>query len=280
MFTASLAEFSPVTQAFFASVFLFLATSAGAACVLLPFTLNRKMIDFSLGGASGVMLAACFWSLLGPAMTESQARSGDAWVGVLIVVAGFLTGSGFIMGCDRILPHLHPGTETPEGFRSTLHRATLLVLAITIHNFPEGLAVGVGFGASSTESLSAVGGTTGLISFGAAIALMCGIALQNFPEGMIVALPIRAEGFSRFHAFFYGMMSGAVQPVAAVLGAWLVTYVQPILPFFMAFAAGAMIYVVVEQLIPEANRNPSENDYGTVGAILGFTFMMLMDNLL
>lgn len=220
-----------------------------------------------LGFASGVMIAASFWSLLNPAIQMAEANGLVPWVPAVV---GFLAGGAFLLAVDKILPHLHLGQprEKAEGIETSWKRSVLLVLAITLHNIPEGLAVGVAFGALANNP------DAGMLA--GAIALAIGIGLQNFPEGAAVSIPLRREGFSRLKAFNYGQMSGVVEPIAGVLGAYLVLTMEPLLPYALSFAAGAMIFVVVEELIPES-QSGNETDLSTVGAIIGFATMMLLD---
>ena len=220
-----------------------------------------------LGFAAGVMIAASYWSLLAPAIEMAEESGGSPWVPATI---GFLAGGAFLWLIDKILPHLHVGfpMEEAEGISTGWRRSVLLVLAITIHNIPEGLAVGVAFGALAADIPSA--------SLAGAVALAIGIGIQNFPEGAAVSVPLRREGFSRFRAFWYGQLSGVVEPVAGILGAFAVIVMRPLLPYALAFAAGAMIFVVVEELIPESQTG-GHSDIATVGAILGFTVMMTLD---
>lgn len=254
---------SPVVQALLATLFTWGVTALGAAPVFFAKTINQKLMDGMLGMAAGVMIAASFWSLLAPAIE----LSGGNWMPSTI---GFLVGGLFLYVLDKILPHLHPGLpmKDAEGIQTSWQRSVLLVLAITLHNIPEGLAVGVAFGAAAA-------GIDGA-SLGAAIALAIGIGIQNFPEGTAVAMPLRREGMGRFKCFWYGQLSGAVEPMAGVLGAWAVLAMRPILPYALAFAAGAMIFVCVEELIPESQRNEN-TDFATLGAILGFALMMTLD---
>ncbi|MFA5028710.1 MAG: ZIP family metal transporter [Candidatus Methylomirabilota bacterium] len=258
---------SPVLQALLATCFTWGVTALGAAAVFLVAEMNRRLLDAMLGFAAGVMIAASFWSLLQPAIEMAEGMGGPAW---LPAVAGFLLGGGVLWSIDRLLPHLHLGfpTEEAEGLKTGWQRSVLLVLAITIHNIPEGLAVGVAFGAVAAGLPSA--------SLTGAVALAIGIGLQNFPEGAAVSLPLRGEGVSRLKSFWYGQLSGMVEPVAGVLGALLVVFVQPVLPYALAFAAGAMIFVVVEELIPESQL-AKNSDIATVGALLGFALMMALD---
>ncbi len=264
-------ELDPILQALLATLFTWFLTAAGAALVFMKKELGRNTLDAMLGMASGVMIAASFWSLLAPGIEMAEATSNlPAW---LVVVIGFLAGGGALWLIDKILPHLHPSMSKAEGIQTSWKRTTLLVLAITLHNIPEGLAVGVAFGAAAV-SMGVDGGTT---SLAAAMALALGIGIQNFPEGTAVSMPMRREGFSRKKAFFYGQMSGMVEPIAGVAGATLVIIATPILPYALAFAAGAMIYVVVEELIPAAKRSETPTDAPTVGAMIGFAIMMALD---
>jgi len=258
---------SPILQALLATCFTWGVTALGAAAVFLFREMNRRLLDGMLGFAAGVMIAASFWSLLEPAIEMAGEAGGPAWIPAVV---GFLLGGGVLWGIDRLLPHLHLGfpTEEAEGLKTGWQRSVLLVLAITIHNIPEGLAVGVAFGAVHAGLPSA--------SLTGAVALAIGIGLQNFPEGASVALPLRGEGLSRVRSFWYGQLSGMVEPIAGVLGALLVVFVQPILPYALAFAAGAMIFVVVEELIPESQL-AKNSDVATVGAMLGFAVMMALD---
>lgn len=264
---SGLKSLDPVLLAFLATLFTWAVTALGAALVFFFRTINQKVLNSMLGFASGVMIAASFWSLLNPAIEMAAAMGKNP---VVPAVVGFLGGGLFLLLVDVTLPHLHLGLERgqAEGIKTTWKRSVLLVLAITLHNIPEGLAVGVAFGALGLAGSPA--------TFGAAVALAIGIGIQNFPEGAAVSIPLRREGFSRRKSFLYGQASGIVEPVAAVLGALLVVSVQPILPYALAFAAGAMIYVVVEELIPEAQQHGS-SDFSTIGAMLGFAVMMLLD---
>lgn len=259
--------FSPIVQALLATLFTWFMTAAGSAPVFFVRRVNQKFMDGMLGLAAGVMIAASFWSLLAPAIEMS---GGDFRPAVI----GFLLGAVVLYLIDKILPHLHLGLDISEaeGIKTRWQRSVLLVLAITLHNFPEGLAVGVAFGAAANVADPAM--AQPLLLGG--IALAIGIGLQNFPEGLAVAMPLRREGLSRARAFMYGQASGVVEPIAGVLGAWLVISMQQILPYALAFAAGAMIFVVVEELIPEA-QNEGNNDVATMGAMLGFAIMMTLD---
>ncbi|MCL5997776.1 MAG: ZIP family metal transporter [Chloroflexi bacterium] len=258
---------NPVLQALLATLFTWSLTALGAAGVFLTRTMNKKLLDTMLGFAAGVMIAASFWSLLAPAIEMSEGSGAPPW---LPAVIGFLAGGAFLWGIDRLLPHLHPGASTnrAEGIKTSWQRSVLLVLAITLHNFPEGLAVGVAFGAVAAGLPSAT--LTG------AVALAIGIGIQNFPEGLAVSMPLRGEGLSRLKSFFFGQLSALVEPVAGVLGAAAVLLMQPILPYVLSFAAGAMIYVVVEDLIPESQHGANA-DVATVGAMMGFAAMMTLD---
>ena len=259
--------FNPVVQALFATLFTWFVTALGAALVFLFKTISKGVLDGMLGFAAGVMTAASFWSLLAPAIALSEEMGLPPW---LPPVIGFLLGGVFLRLVDLILPHLHIGepVSNAEGVKTSWHRSILLVLAITLHNIPEGLAVGVAFGAVAAGIPSA--------STAAAVALAIGIGLQNFPEGTAVSVPLRREGFSRRKSFFYGQMSGMVEPVAGVIGAALVLLMRPILPYALAFAAGAMIFVVVEEAIPES-QNSGNYHIATLGAMLGFAVMMSLD---
>jgi len=261
---------SPVIQALLGGVGTWAVTAAGAAGVVLLRRLNQRLLDVMLGFAAGVMLAASFWSLLAPAIDLAGVLGIPSW---LPAASGLALGSLFLRLMDAILPHLHPGypAEAAEGPPTRWHRATLLVTAITLHNIPEGLAVGVAFGA-----VGAGLELNGAVTLTGAVALTLGIALQNFPEGAAVAMPLRAAGLSRMRASWYGQLSAIVEPIAAVIGAAAVVAFRPFLPYALAFAAGAMIYVVVEELIPEAQRNGNE-DIVTLATIGGFMVMMILD---
>lgn len=262
-----ISQFHPVMQALIATLFTWAVTALGAAVVFFFKTINKKVLDAMMGFAAGVMIAASFWSLLAPAIDLSEEMGNSAWVPAVV---GFLVGGAFLFLVDKTLPHLHPGLaiDKAEGHKSHWQRSILLVSAITIHNFPEGLAVGVAFGAVAAGIPSA--------SMAGAVALAIGIGIQNFPEGSSVSIPLRREGFSRRKAFVYGQASGMVEPIAGVLGALAVIIFRPILPYALAFAAGAMIYVVVEELIPESQRE-KHSDVATLGAMVGFAVMMTLD---
>lgn len=257
----------PILQAAFAGGFTWGITVLGAAVVTFDGGIGRRWLDAMLGFSGGVMLAASYWSLLAPAIEIAESGPLPAWFPPAI---GFMAGGAALWGLDRILPHLHPdlAIEQSEGPKTSWRRSILLVTAITLHNIPEGLAVGVAFGGVA----AGIPGAT----IGGAIALAIGIGLQNFPEGMAVAMPLRAEGMSRRKAFWYGQLSAAVEPVAAMLGAAAVMIVGPILPYALSFAAGAMVYVVVEELIPGAQRE-GDVDLTTVSLMLGFVVMMCLD---
>ena len=258
----------PVMQALLATLFTWFVTALGAATVFFFKSINKKVLNGMLGFAAGVMIAASFWSLLAPAIEMAEEANMIAW---MPAVVGFLAGGAFLWLVDVLMPHLHIGkpTEEAEGVKTSWQRSILLVMAITLHNIPEGLAVGVAFGAAAANFPSAT-------LTGAAV-LAIGIGLQNFPEGAAVSIPLRREGFSRRKSFFYGQASGIVEPIAAVLGAIAVISIKPILPYALSFAAGAMIYVVVEELIPEAQQGKQHSNVGTIGAMLGFAIMMLLD---
>lgn len=262
-------QLSPIIQALLATLFTWGVTALGAALVFFFKRVNTQVLNGMQGFAAGVMIAASYWSLLAPAIDLTKEMNNvPSW---LPATVGFLGGGAFIGLINKILPHLHNGGEheLQEGIPSHWRRSVLLVMAITLHNIPEGLAVGVAFGAAGA-------GMTGA-SLGGAIALAIGIGLQNFPEGTSVALPLRKEGYSTRKCFWYGQLSGLVEPAAGVLGAWLVTLIRPALPYALAFAAGAMIYVVVEELIPNANLKKEDKNPATLGAMLGFAIMMLLD---
>jgi zinc transporter, ZIP family len=258
----------PVFAAFIATTFTWLLTAAGASLVFFFKSMNRAFFDGMLGFTGGVMVAASFWSLLNPAIEMSEKLYPSMpWMPAAV---GFLIGALFLFALDKKLPHLHINfaEHESEGVKTQLHKSTLLVLAITLHNIPEGLAVGVLFGAASLG----IDGAT----YSGAIALAIGIGIQNFPEGFAVAMPLRRAGISTRKSFNYGQLSAIVEPVAGVLGAMAVIYIQPILPFALAFAAGAMIYVVVEEVIPETQRD-KYTDISVLGFIGGFLVMMILD---
>lgn len=259
----------PVTQALMGTTFTWFLTALGASIVLFFRNMSRRWLDFLLGFTGGVMVAASFWSLLTPALEMSEATYGKAfsWIPAAI---GFIIGAGFIFVCDKIIPHLHLNADTheSEGLKTTWNRTILLVLAITLHNIPEGLAIGVSFGAAALGDPH--------FSMTAAIALTIGIGIQNFPEGIAVAMPLRRQGVSPLKSFWWGQLSAIVEPIAGVLGAIAVLHAQPILPYALSFAAGAMIYVVVEEVIPETQRDKYA-DFATMGFMIGFIIMMALD---
>jgi len=256
---------NPVLAALYATLFTWFVTALGASLVFFFKKMNRAFFDGMLGFTGGVMIAASFWSLLSPAIEMSE---GEGFVKVLPAAIGFFLGAIFLFGLDKILPHLHINFKESEGIKTPWHKSVLLVLAITLHNIPEGLAVGVLFGGVA----AGVDGAT----IGGAVALAIGIGLQNFPEGFAVSMPLRRQGLSRRKSFWYGQLSAVVEPIAAVIGAYAVMTFQPILPYALAFAAGAMIFVVVEEVIPETQQD-SYTDIATMGFILGFIVMMTMD---
>jgi ZIP family zinc transporter len=265
---ALLEDLHPVAQASLATLFTWGVTALGAAAVFLRREPSRKALDAALGFTAGVMIAASYWSLLAPAIALAAEMGYWPWLPALV---GFLLGGAALWAADRLLPHLHlfaPNDAPAEGLPTSWHRSILLVLAITLHNIPEGLAVGVAFGAVAAGYESA--------SLSAAVALAIGIGLQNFPEGMAISLPLRREGLSPSRSFFYGQLSAAVEPVAGVLGAAAVLLMRPLLPFALAFAAGAMIFVVIEEVVPEAQAG-GHADAATLGAMLGFAVMMTLD---
>ncbi|MFC1787131.1 ZIP family metal transporter [Halobacteriota archaeon] len=257
----------PVILALLATSFTWAMTALGAATVFMTKDVSKKLLDWMLGFAGGVMIAASYWSLLAPAIEMSAGKDIPVWFPALV---GFLMGGIFLRGIDKILPHLHVGfpMEEAEGIKTTFQRSTLLTLAITLHNIPEGLAVGVAFGAVAAGFPAA--------TLTAAIALAVGIGIQNFPEGLAVSMPLRRDGMSRFRSFWYGQLSAIVEPVAGVIGAAAVILIRPLLPYALSFAAGAMIFVVVEELIPESQRG-GNTDLATMGAMIGFAVMMVLD---
>jgi len=263
----ALLQYDPVLLALAAGLFTWVMTTLGAGTVFLSRNVNLKLHDVMLAFAAGVMTAASYWSLLAPAIEMSEELSVPSW---LPAVTGFLAGVFFLWGLDRLLPHLHPGFDikNAEGLHTGLKKSILLVMAITLHNIPEGLAVGVAFGALSQNLPGAAPA--------GAVALALGIGIQNFPEGAAVSFPLRQAGLSRKKSFFYGQLSGLVEPLSAVLGALAVVAVKPLLPFALAFAAGAMIFVVIEDAVPDSQQHGNV-DLATMGFTLGFTVMMLLD---
>jgi len=264
---ATFQTLNPILQALLATLFTWGLTALGAATVFVTKTISPRVLNGMLGFAAGVMIAASYWSLLAPAIEMSEGQGVAGWIPAAV---GFLLGGAFLWVADKLLPHLHLGMpdDQAEGLKTTWKRSVLLVTAITLHNFPEGLAVGVAFGAVAAGLPAA--------TLPGAIALAIGIGLQNFPEGIAVAMPLRREGLSQGKSFFYGQLSAVVEPIAGVLGAAAVLLIRPILPYALSFAAGAMIYVVIEELIPEAQTGPHSN-VATIGAMGGFVAMMIMD---
>jgi ZIP family zinc transporter len=262
---------SPVTQVLLATGFTWGMTALGAALVFLTKEVKRWVLDAMLGFAAGVMIAASYFSLLAPSIEFAEAGGTSPWIPAVV---GFLAGGFFLRGLDRVLPHLHPRSpmRDAEGIKTSWHRSVLLVSAITLHNIPEGLAVGVAFGAVATG----IPGVPEASSLGAAVALAVGIGIQNFPEGTAVSMPLRREGVAPGKSFFFGQLSAVVEPIAGVAGVLAVTLAQPLLPYALAFAAGAMIFVVVEELIPESQRG-GYADLATMSLMLGFAVMMTLD---
>lgn len=264
----SLANINPIYQALLATIFTWGMTALGAALVFTTKKVNQKLLDGMLGFAAGVMIAASFWSLLSPAIEMAEGGTLPKW---LPAAVGFLSGGLFLMGIDKVLPHLHPNSQfnEAEGIHpDNKRRSTLLVLAITLHNIPEGLAIGVAFGAVAAGFESA--------SLAAAVSLAIGIGIQNFPEGVAVSMPLRRDGMSRGKSFAYGQSSAIVEPIAAVIGVLAVTYMQALLPFALSFAAGAMIFVVAEEVIPGSQEN-GNNDLASITLMIGFIVMMILD---
>jgi ZIP family zinc transporter len=255
----------PILAAFLATTFTWGLTAFGASFVFFFKTMNRVVLDGMLGFTGGVMVAASFWSLLAPAIEMSE---GDGFIKVIPAAVGFLLGAIFIFGLDKVLPHMHINFKETEGIKSPWQRTTLLVLAITLHNIPEGLAVGVLFGGVAAGIPEA--------SIAGAVTLAIGIGIQNFPEGIAVSMPLRTMGMSRTKSFMYGQSSAIVEPIFGVIGAVAVTFFTPILPYALAFAAGAMIFVVVEEVIPETQQDKN-TDIATLGFIGGFIVMMVLD---
>jgi ZIP family zinc transporter len=255
----------PILAAFYATLFTWFLTAFGASFVFFFKNMNRVVLDGMLGFTGGVMIAASFWSLLAPAIEMSE---GEGFTKVIPAAVGFGLGALFIFALDKVLPHLHINFKESEGVKSPWQRTTLLVLAITLHNIPEGLAVGVLFGGVAAGIPEA--------SIAGAVTLAIGIGIQNFPEGIAVSMPLRRMGMSRWKSFMYGQSSALVEPIAAVLGAVAVTFFTPLLPYALAFAAGAMIFVVVEEVIPETQQDKN-TDIATLGLIAGFIVMMTLD---
>ncbi|MCT8136865.1 ZIP family metal transporter [Anaerobacillus sp. CMMVII] len=258
----------PVVQALIGTLFTWGMTALGAALVFTSKGVNQKFLDSMLGFAGGVMIAASYWSLLAPAIEMAEGHSVPSWVPAAV---GFLLGGIFLSMIDKVLPHLHPNLpiESAEGIKpKERKRSTLLFLAVTLHNIPEGLAIGVAFGAVAAGYPSA--------SIMGAIALAIGIGIQNFPEGVAVSMPLRRDGMSRRKSFFYGQFSGSVEPIAAVIGALAVFYIEPLLPYALSFAAGAMIFVVAEEVIPGSHEN-GNSDLASMSLMIGFAVMMILD---
>jgi zinc transporter, ZIP family len=261
----------PVVQVLLATAFTWGMTALGAALVFLTKEVKRWVLDVMLGFAAGVMIAASYFSLLAPAVEFAEAGGISPWIPAVV---GFLAGGVFLRGIDWVLPHLHPrdSMQEAEGIKTTWRRSVLLVSAITLHNIPEGLAIGVAFGSVA----AGIPGVPEASSLAAAVALAVGIGLQNFPEGTAVSMPLRREGIKPAKCFFYGQLSAVVEPVAGVIGVVVVTLAQPLLPYVLAFAAGAMIFVVVEELIPEAQKG-GHADLATMALMVGFAVMMALD---
>lgn len=253
----------PIVAALIATTFTWLVTASGAGMVFFFKTLNRSVLNMMLGFTGGVMIAASCFGLLMPAIDSSD---GIGFEQVMPAAIGFMLGAMFLFGLDKLMPHLHINFKNAEGPKTTWHRTTLLVLAITLHNIPEGLAVGIVFGAAMDD----------LSMINSAMIIALGIGIQNFPEGFAVAMPLRREGVSRFKSFWYGQLSAIVEPIAGVFGAWAVSSFEPILPYGLAFAAGAMIYVVIEEVIPETQRD-KHSDIAVLGFMAGFVLMMVLD---
>ena len=256
---------NPILGALYATLFTWVLTALGAASVFFVKKMNRAVLDGLLGFTGGVMVAASFWSLLAPGIEMSH---GEGFAKVFPAALGFALGALFIFGLDKVLPHIHINFKETEGLKTPWHKTTLLVLAITLHNIPEGLAVGVLFGGVAAGIPEA--------SIAGAVALALGIGIQNFPEGIAVSMPLRRQGVSRLKSFWYGQLSAIVEPIAAIIGAVAVTFFTPILPYALAFAAGAMIFVVVEEVIPETQLD-KYTDVATLGFIAGFIVMMTLD---
>lgn len=253
-------------QIFLGLAIPFLGTTLGAAMVfLMKKEMNKKVEKILLGFASGVMIAASVWSLLIPSIEMAETQRKVAWIPAAI---GFLLGIVFLLVLDSVVPHMHLESEKPEGMKSKLKKTTMMVFAVTLHNIPEGMAVGVTFAGALAQNAG--------ITMAGAFALAVGIAIQNFPEGAIISMPLKSEGVSKSKAFLYGTLSGIVEPIGAIITILLTNTVVPILPYLLSFAAGAMIYVVVEELIPESQAGEHSN-IGTIGVAIGFTIMMILD---
>jgi len=267
MLLESIQNLHPITQALLAGIFTWAVTALGAAAVFTTKKVDQKILDVMFGFAGGIMIAASFWSLLSPAISMSQNHPIASWFPAAV---GFLLGTIFLRIVDKIVPHLHIGfpMKAAEGIKTAWKRSILLVTAITMHNIPEGLAIGVAFGAAAAGFPAA--------TLAAAVGLAVGIGIQNFPEGFAVSVPLRRGGMSQLKSFWYGQVSALVEPVAAVIGAAAVLWAQPLLPYALAFAAGAMIFVVIEEVIPESQHN-GNIELATAGTILGFLVMMILD---
>ena len=271
---------NPVIQALLAGIFTWVLTAIGAGLVFFFKSSNRKVLDMSLGFTGGVMIAASFWSLLAPAIeyVEMQNKIGasnmPSWFAPTV---GFLLGALFLFILDKIIPHLHlfNKKKDAEGMSTNWQKTILLVLAIALHNIPEGLAVGVAFGALAFPEFGGME-LEGVFTIGTAVALAIGIAIQNFPEGFAVSMPLRRQGLTRFKSWQWGQLSAIVEPIFAVIGATIVIQVLPILPYALSFAAGAMIFIVVEEVIPESQKG-GNTDLATMGLIIGFIVMMSLD---
>ena len=251
---------------FWGLIIPFLGTTLGSAMVFfMKNKINNKVEKILLGFASGVMIAASVWSLLIPSIDMAEEQGVIAWIPATV---GFLLGMLFLLVLDSVIPHLHLNSNKPEGMKSKLQKTTMMVLAVTLHNIPEGMAVGVVFAGAISQNSG--------ITLAGAFALAIGIAIQNFPEGAIISMPLKSEGTSKLKAFLYGTLSGIVEPIGALLTIALTNLVVPVLPYFLSFAAGAMIYVVVEELIPESQAGEHSN-IGTVGVAIGFVIMMILD---
>ncbi|MFD1849464.1 ZIP family metal transporter [Oceanobacillus bengalensis] len=258
----------PLYQTILATLYTWGMTALGAALVFTSKNVNQKLMDSMLGFAGGVMIAASFWSLLAPALEMAEGGSTPAWIPAAV---GFMLGGTFLWSVDKVIPHLHPNApiDAAEGYQpKKKKRSTLLVLAITLHNIPEGLAVGVAFGAVASGSSQA--------TISGAVALAIGMGIQNFPEGLAVSMPLRREGMSRRKSFKYGQLSGMVEPISAVIGLLAVSYIEPLLPYALSFAAGAMIFVVAEEVIP-GSQEEGNVDLASMSLMIGFTIMMILD---
>lgn len=262
-------DLNPVNQALIATLFTWAMTALGASFVFATKQISQRLLDSMLGFAGGVMIAASYWSLLSPAIDMSEGHAIGGWFPAAV---GFLLGGLFLYGFNKVLPHIHPNASMKDAEGKLLprkqKRSTLLVFAVTLHNIPEGLAVGVAFGALATGGAEA--------SLAGAVALALGIGIQNFPEGVAVSMPLRADGMSRRRSFFYGQFSGMVEPISAVIGALAVAFIQPMLPYALAFAAGAMIFVVAEEVIPSSHEKGNK-DLASMSLMVGFTIMMILD---